>query len=163
MNCARIGLLTLCALTIGCGGGDAEKVKVYEAGGKITMSGSPVVGAAVTFAPKDGQPLARGTTDDQGVYKLTTYGANDGAAEGNFDVLVTKDLTASTEVDNSEDDPEAEGYGEGPSAGHADEGGDATTKAEDGLNAKYASASTSGLTATVTADGENKFDFNLDP
>ena len=84
-------LFVPCLLLAGCGGGATEGRKpVYPTSGRITMSGSPVIGATVSFAPREGQPVAMGRTNDAGEYVLTTYDGGDGAAAGRFSVVVNK-------------------------------------------------------------------------
>lgn len=153
----RIRLVTAaCLLALGCGGGADGRKTVYPVTGKITMSGGPLIGASVSFAPREGQPVAVGRTNDQGEYTLTTYEASDGAAAGPFAVVVTKATAtgAAAEVAHSSD-PYASGGGESHSAKEKSAG------AGGGVPQQYTSSQTTPLTATVTADGENRFDFEL--
>ena len=60
--------------------------------GTLTLNGQPLANAQVVFHPKS--PVdkkivaARGRTDASGNFKLTTYDAHDGAAEGAYAVTV---------------------------------------------------------------------------
>lgn len=76
----------LCVLA-GCGG-----PRTYPVEGKVTFpDGTPLKGALVTLAPKgeDAPPIgARGETDEQGVFRLSTYKLDDGAPEGTYRVAV---------------------------------------------------------------------------
>jgi len=69
----------------GCGGGGKVKVS-----GVVTLDGGPVEGATVTFVPVDkgsGQ-MASGTTDKEGVFRLSTSKPDDGAFPGEYKVTV---------------------------------------------------------------------------
>lgn len=92
IGCALLGL----ALH-GCSGGaeGGKRVPVYKVTGKIMMSGAPLIDATVAFTPTEpGQPIAIGRTNDEGVYSLTTYDTDDGAALGKFAVTVMKFASA---------------------------------------------------------------------
>src|SRR5690242_18122977 len=99
MQISRIswcGALAVAFLFTGCGGpgaeGNAGRQKVYKVRGKVTLSGAPIANANVSFSPKAKQPAAIGKTGAGGEFVLTTYDPGDGAAEGDYVVLVTKDL-----------------------------------------------------------------------
>jgi hypothetical protein len=84
-----VGLVAINA----CGKGDG-RVKVYPAQGKVLVRGTPAEGAIVFFFPagdakRPGIPAPNGTTDSQGVYKLSTYEADDGAPEGDYQVSIS--------------------------------------------------------------------------
>src|SRR5438309_354141 len=53
-------------------------------------NGQPLAGADVVFKLKDGSRSSFGRTDDKGHYELTTRSSNDGAAEGDYVVSITK-------------------------------------------------------------------------
>lgn len=86
-----IGLL----LAAGCGGPGMARVT-----GKVTWKGNPVKEAAVTFEPvprdasdrEPGKP-ATGFTDENGVYSLSTFRAEDGAILGKHTVSIVLDDT----------------------------------------------------------------------
>lgn len=71
---------------VGCGGGGGE-MSVAPAGGKVTFNGAPVTGGSITLAPVGsgkgpaGKP-ASGAIQNDGTFKLSTYGNNDGAVIG---------------------------------------------------------------------------------
>ncbi|MBW3540939.1 MAG: carboxypeptidase-like regulatory domain-containing protein [Planctomycetes bacterium] len=154
--CAALSVLVALA---GCGSGaegEGERVDVYPVSGKITMAGGPVANAAVTFSPKENQPVANGRTDAQGNYTLTTYEAGDGAAPGEYVVLVTKSTApADPGLGPSVDDPN---YGAAPQ--HTAQAPAGTGSA---LPDKYAAADQSPLTATVKAGDNAGVDFTLKP
>jgi len=158
-------LLSLVLLSQGCTGGDetGDRAKVFPVTGKITLSGAPVVGAAVTFSPKGQQPVALGRTNDSGTYTLTTYDAGDGASEGEYTVLVTKAGGSS----GSESTPAPAHQTSGPVLLQAHKAGKRGAKKGDDsgslLPAKYGDRAKTDLSATVKSEGENKFDFDLKP
>lgn len=145
-------------LAIGCGGaeGDTGRAETYETTGKITFDGKPVEDATVTFSPTGTQPPAVGRTDPEGNYSLRTYEDGDGAAAGDYTVLVMKE-TVTAAAAPTHDEVVASG---GSPQAHSGAPGASTTKSE--LPTKYSSQATSDLKATVTEDGENNFDFNLE-
>jgi hypothetical protein len=59
--------------------------------GRVTLDGTPVAGATVTFVPVGprGHP-ASAPTDANGVFRLTTFKQEDGALRGEYKVIVTK-------------------------------------------------------------------------
>ena len=75
----------------GCGGGP----KTYKVDGIVTLDGKPLAGATVAFMPQaeDGH-LARGLTDQDGKFQLSTFGTNDGAVRGEYKVTVIKEGTS---------------------------------------------------------------------
>lgn len=143
-------------LLVGCApSGPTNRPDTVDVTGTVTYNDVPVSGATVTFKPQDPDGRgATGRTDDSGVYQMTTFEPNDGVIPGEYNVTVTKTVGAETpqgdvevDLDNTGDDlSEPPPETDGPQVM---------------LPEKYADASTSGLTATVTADGENKFDFQL--
>lgn len=145
-------------LVSGCSGGaSADRKPVYAVTGKVTMSGGPVANALVTFSPKQKQPVAIGKTDPNGQFKLTTYDGGDGAAEGEFVVLVTKSAASTTTTPPAHD----------PSkpfdsrAAHAQQS--AVQSAEVALPQKYSRIDQSDLLAKVQKSGKNDFSFELKP
>ncbi|MCA9248156.1 MAG: hypothetical protein KDA42_13605 [Planctomycetales bacterium] len=118
---------------VGCGASGPEIVPVT---GEVHFNGQPVADADVLFAPDSGRP-AVAHTDETGQFQLKTRTAGDGASVGHHHVVITK----SQQVDPNDTSP----YPEMKSV----------------LPPKYGNPSLSGLTADVTADGENHFRFEL--
>jgi len=86
-----VGALALATL-VGCGGGDGiVRLPVHPVEGQITRNGKPLANALVALHPKGGDSraiTARGQTDENGNFKVTTYDQNDGAPEGDYAVTV---------------------------------------------------------------------------
>lgn len=157
-NTVSIGLCLASLLMVGCSrGASADRKPVYVVTGQVTMSGGPVANALVTFSPKQKQPVAIGKTDANGAFKLTTYDGGDGAAEGEFVVLVTKSAAA----------PAAGPPAHDPSkpfdsrAAHAQQSTAQATEAT--LPQKYSRIDQSDLLAKVQKSGKNDFSFELKP
>lgn len=77
------GLLAAVAALSGCG------PKLVPAGGTVTLDGTPVEGAMVTFVAEDGGATYTGQSDAGGAFTLSS-GAEPGAMPGKYKVLVTK-------------------------------------------------------------------------
>lgn len=155
-----LSALLLGATMLGCSDGRPAGAKpTHEVSGKVTMGGSPVAGATVTFSPTGDQPPAFGRTGTDGTFTLTTYDSGDGAVAGSYKVRVTKSAGGS-------------GAPEGPEGGHDPDNPEAfqtpmqyEEQARTGpsslLPEQYASDETTPLTAEVSEGGENKFEFEL--
>lgn len=154
-----IGCSSLCFA--GCGGGaDGGGVPVYPVSGTITMNGGPVAGASVTFSPKSGQPAAAGRTDNSGNFTVTTYTSGDGAAEGDFVVLVRKFAIADPSAEPDADAGHSTDAGASLAGGHAAKsGGDESGNL---LPGNFGNKDSSPLNVTVKAEGENKFELKLE-
>jgi hypothetical protein len=151
--------ITLCSLAFalftGCGSG----LNVQKVTGKVTLDGTPISGATVSFSPTDPKGHgATGKTDDNGVYTLTdtrSDAVGSGAEAGTYEVAVL--WYKSTGPDLSQmsgegvsaklmEDKESRQKASGPAAK---------------LPPAYQNPKTSGLTATVKG-GSNTVDLALD-
>lgn len=153
-------LALICFVMIaGCSGAEqAGRKDVHPVSGKVTLSGSPVAGATVVFSPKEGQPVATAMSDGQGNYKLKTYEAEDGAAVGEYTVLITKTAPSTAPPGPAAHDPQ------NPTAGAAMHAAQKNAPPKDGsaLPEKYSQLGQSDLKAKVEAKS-NVFDFPLMP
>ena len=145
------------ALIVGCTPAGPAGPTTYPVTGTVTMGGSPVEGATVTFIPTAAGSPATGATDAAGKFVLKT-GEKDGAATGSYNISVVKYAFAA-----------AAGGGAGPSAdgampsGYGGAAADSNQGGKNELPAKFENAASSGLTATVTEDGaKNVFDLKLE-
>lgn len=89
---AAVSTLLLTATLVGCGGGGEERLPVHPVQGQILLQGKPLANALVAFHPKSATGAAkfsaRGQTDEQGTFRVTTYDTNDGAPAGEYAVTV---------------------------------------------------------------------------
>lgn len=99
LNCL---LLVFLVFFSGCGGGP-KRPPLGTVRGKITYNGAPVKNAMVTFLGDGAPRMAKGTTDDNGNYQLTSYEENDGAIIGSHVVTV---MPMGVFVESSEDVPQ---------------------------------------------------------
>lgn len=152
-----LSVTVLCV--VGCGGSGSEQLSVYPVSGKITMAGASVAKATVVFSPLDkNQRVATAVTDNDGVYKLTTYDSYDGAAAGKYEVMVSK-VAAPTGSSQPAHDPTGANTQVSAPVHNAKGAKDASSGAT--IDPKYG-APGNGMTAEVKSSGENVFDFKLD-
>ena len=136
------GLLALVVVVSGCRGRSNPDLVPVE--GTVTLDGGPLPEGGngnVTFAPADGNGnTATGLLDASGHYRMSTFEPDDGVLPGEYKVTV---IWASP----GGGDPKT-GVLKPPSSMIAE---------------RYSNPETSGLTATVTADGQSDIDFDLQP
>jgi hypothetical protein len=123
--------LSACLALAACAG-CARQVPVYPVEGHVLAAGKPVARAQVAFHPINGPPDAArpvGQTDEQGRFTLTTQVGGDGAPAGEYRVAVTRYLARKRGKDDYEP--------------------------VNDLPARYESAESSGLTATI-GPGDNR-------
>ncbi len=134
--------------TAGCGSDEdewtAKRPKVYPAGGVVTWNGEPVEGATVQYVSQSLDLGAAGTTDAKGKYRLTTYKNNDGAAEGQHKVVVTKRI--------HEEKPTKYSTPEEPSM---------VLVPKDLLPKKYSKAATTDIEVNISSSGPNEETIEL--
>jgi hypothetical protein len=109
-------------------------VKLGKVTGKVTLAGSPLPDALVTFTPTTGGSPSTGRTESDGTYKLNFSRKMDGAMVGEHTVII------STYQPAMEDPP--------------------TPEVPEKVPFKYREAETA-LKATVKS-GSNKLDFDLE-
>ena len=126
----------------GCWGSDRPRVVAVS--GTVLLGGEPVEEAGVTFTPTGGRP-ATGRTDAQGRFSLTTFDPGDGAIVGQHVVTIVKAETVEVTFDSQAREPIE------------------TVKRPPGklVPQRYGDPRQSRLSATVTADGNNDFRFEL--
>lgn len=155
----RLPMISVCCLlplVTGCGAVD-DRAERYPVSGKVTQGGSPVSGAAITFVPKEsGGTPAFATTDEAGVFKLTTFDAGDGAIPGDYHVKVEKYESTGPEPAGSS----TEGMSELDTENYEPDD-DSSTEPKNLLPSKYADPYNSGLLFRVIEE-ENTFDIELE-
>ncbi|MFM1995690.1 MAG: hypothetical protein RLZZ111_77 [Planctomycetota bacterium] len=148
-----LGCLAL--LATGCGRRIDDKwtrlrPPVYPATGVVEYQGRPVAGATVMLlsGADDGTDpqaqMAHGRTDATGQFRLRRYKESEGAVAGEYRVTVKKVEFIDTTPAKPQPDR------------------DYPPIEKSVLPEKYANFKTSGLTATVTAQGPNVFRFVLE-
>ncbi len=148
-------ILFACLVPLGCSSDNSSRVPVYKVTGKITYKGAPVAGADVTFNCTEANRSAFGRTNEEGVYKLTTFSSNDGAVDGKHSVTVqqappSKPAAPVASVETDQYVPPEMDLSTDPIAPKST------------LPAMYSDPVTSGLIAVVNKDGENVIDFPLE-
>jgi hypothetical protein len=143
VRCARPSLVAVswCALALlasSCGG--RKQAPVYPVQGQVSVLGKPATGALVVFHPMGNEdpraPRPSGYVREDGSFSLTTYTPDDGAPEGEYRVVISWTDPA------ARPDPAS---GEVPNR----------------LPARYASPTSSGLSAKVEPGSENRAIFRL--
>jgi len=138
--------LVVGTVVIGCKPG-VNRPATAPVTGTVTLNGSPIAGATVSFQAVDGSRSSVAITDESGRYELTTFVRGDGAVPGEYKVAVTKFTQAIVEpVPGAKYEP--------PSGPIPDP--------KNQLPAKYANADNSGLKVTVTSES-TVADFSLAP
>src|ERR1700743_2187426 len=92
----RLLIIGLACLTIfGCGGGPP----MGQVTGVVTLDGQPVVGAQVTFNPRQGGWESSGITDQSGRYVLNYVHGKSGAVVGTHQVCITTERRANKDTE----------------------------------------------------------------
>lgn len=133
--------LVVLNLLAGCGGADSGPATVPVAG-TVTYQGKPVADATITLEPADpnaGVPTCQTFTDADGRFEMVTLlpggKSKAGMVPGQYRATVTKpDLQTAAST---------------------------LAKPKNLLPDKYASSTSSGLQATITADGDRNLEFKL--
>ncbi len=148
---ASLAASSLLVLVAGCfGSGNTGTVT-----GKVTLDGSPLADAVVTFVPESGEQNAQnaiGRTDQAGNYQLFRRD-EPGATIGKYTVRITGTPAAASTQSVSSDDAAYLAQVSGASSGSG-----STTAFKDPVPAKYNTQTE--LNAAVEK-GANTFDFDL--
>ena len=86
----RFSFIVLCltVLTVGCGGPPSDQPDLGEVSGKVTVDGTALANATVTFTPTGKGRPSTGTTDSEGYYELMYTLEASGAAMGEHVVTI---------------------------------------------------------------------------
>jgi hypothetical protein len=175
---AACTVLAVSMLACGCGAPNPSEGCI-PVSLTVTYKGQPVEGAQVTFsAAGEGARTCQGTTDQSGIAVIGTFGTDDGAMPGPYQVSVSKatnkgELAGMGDpamIDNNKNNTGDPSKGGGPGMGSADptkaylsqmkgEGG--FKESESALPSKYANIDSSGLKFTVQGPGANDFKADL--
>ncbi len=128
----------LFASVVGCS--NSGDVPTYQVTGKVTFpDGSPLHGGWVIFHSADHATAARGTIDEEGMFRLGTYAAADGAVAGLHRVVVVPGKPENYDPD----DP-------------------VQRQALIMIDRRFSRPDTSGLKYEVDPEGENHFDIEVE-
>ena len=103
-------LLAGCVLVVAGGCTKTDKIAVYPVSGRIMYDGKPAVGVQVVLLPTSAPTVPdipanpHGVTGADGRFTLSTYGDNDGAAEGGYQVVLFWPLEAKEGEEESKED-----------------------------------------------------------
>jgi hypothetical protein len=143
MNKQWMGILIV-PVILGCSG-KGDLPVTYPVSGRVLLDGKPVEAVDVAFLPAKALPLsrpARGRTNADGEFRLRTYFSPSvdamGAIAGQYTVTLSKIDAPTGLIDPEKQKPRASQ-----------------------LPVRYASYERSDLSAEVTSDGANRFEFNL--
>ncbi|UUO08725.1 hypothetical protein M4951_10500 [Blastopirellula sp. J2-11] len=137
----RYILTTICLLGLISGCSSGGRLETAAVTGKVTYQGKPLPYGSISFRPEAGSPAYAKIKED-GTYSLSTFGNGDGAIVGKHQVLIV-----ATEAD----------AGVAP----ANNSGIEMPVTKSVIPQKYASFSTSKLTAEVISGKSNEFSFTL--
>ncbi|MFM8570638.1 MAG: hypothetical protein ACKOAU_03475 [Pirellula sp.] len=136
-------VLCLVSLPLGCNG--KKLPTIVKAEGVVTLDGTPVENATITFISEKTDYHAVGNTNAQGKFAMrvsrSEYNGAIGACPGSYKVEILKSVISGGKG------------GEG--------GGEATVNLQNALPAMYATIATSGLTVTVPDKGSDQLNFEL--
>lgn len=134
---------TVCA-TLGCGSG-ANLDDLNSVSGVVTLDGEPVADASITLYPTaEGARSAGCLSDEKGEFKFQTLQANDGVADGEYKVVVTKKVEL-----NPYTEEEYKKLNESGASHKKLFPGRPEPSFEDALPKKYGNVETTDLTLTI--------------
>lgn len=150
------------ASSAGCGGSSGPKTVPVT--GTVTLDGTPVAGATVTFSPTvtDGGRTSVGVTDNEGKFSLLAAGAGAGVVPGSYMVGISKTSGAATPAAQPASQEEAMKQIQAKMGGGSNAflpKGPVAVKDE--LPEMYKDPAKSGFSAEVNEDGENDFTFAM--
>jgi hypothetical protein len=155
---ARKGLILIIGAVVGIAvvGCSKSGIKgLASVTGTVTQGGKPLEGATVTFVPTatgGDVKAATGTTDAQGVFKLTTLQPGDGAMPGEYNVTVSKLEVTGKIFTQEEGNAYYQKYQKPPPI----------PASKNHVDLKYSHPINSGLTASVKKGEQNNFTFAVD-
>lgn len=160
-RCARPLVVAAALLAAATGCGD-KAVMLYPVHGQVKFRGNPAAGALVVFhdvRPADQLkdiPIPRATAQADGTFRLTCFGAREGAPAGKYRITIVLPEA----VLPAEPTTEASDGDSAPSGAVVDP--ESAPSPRDLLKARYADPATSGLEATVVEGDNNLPAFDLE-
>jgi hypothetical protein len=143
---ACLGCLILLS---GCGG-KTKLPGLVPASGKLTLDGTPLANAVISFQPKGEGRSATATTNAAGEFQATTLNPNDGIFPGDYVITVSKSEIVGKTYSDAEIEDIIQKTGEGP-----------RIETKQVVPDKYLSAETSGLSASIPSGGNNSISLEL--
>jgi hypothetical protein len=141
-----------CCGLLGCGADTNKLEGVVPVSGTVTQNGTPLEGAAVSFAPAGGGRSASGKTDAAGKFTLTTLNPGDGAMPGEYKVTITKKEMVGKEYTEEEANAYYNEHQKQPPA----------PEMKNLIDEKYSNADTSGLMASVPEGGVTDLKYEVE-
>ncbi len=92
MTRSMIALFSLSVLiySVGCGAKVTDAPSTIAVHGIVTLDGSPLADAYITFEPQENGAASTGVTDEKGEYSLVYSATQKGAVAGNHVVRISK-------------------------------------------------------------------------
>jgi hypothetical protein len=158
-----VNFTALCGIAscLGCGPEGPARPEVARVSGVVMYNGDPVAGATVEFMSDNAPRAATGVTNSEGEFKLSMFGANDGAVLGTNKVTIKKveggEAAPAADPTAALDDPTAltGTYTQQMGPGGKPQGPKSL------LPTKYGDAKSTPLSEEVKAGEENRFVFQL--
>lgn len=150
--------LLILLLAVGCGA--AKKTSKVE--GVVIVDGKPMPGVAVKFVNQDKKSRdADGYTDENGVFRLTTFNTNDGAVPGSYKVTLSKPLASEgNAADSPTVDPKQPQSMINAMQGYAQTQGKGAGKPKSALPDVYAKADSTPLKYEIPYDGKIEIEIS---
>lgn len=142
---------------VGCGAA-SDRQELFKVTGTVTFKGAPVEGATVTFSSPTASRSAKGDTDANGKFSLTTFDTNDGAIAGEHAITIVKVASAGSSGATTEANAIEMMK---KNMGTINPEKTAESRPQTVLPARYADAKTSKEKRTVSATDVNDFKFDL--
>ena len=141
--CSRfaLGLLFLSGSALLSGCNRSNLPRTVKAEGIITLDGTPVANATISFISEKYTYHATGNTNDQGRFAMRAFQEKPGAVPGDYKVEILKSVVGSTTTSANDDA--------------------AVVNLRNDLPMKYSSIVTSGLTVTVPDKDTDQLKFEL--
>jgi hypothetical protein len=132
--------------------------KRYSVSGTVTYNGNPLEKGKISFVPDDPKSVGASGIIENGSYRLSTGGGDDGARAGKYKVTITakEDATAKAQADFNKASKGAAGPGHIPGQFMAK----AEAQAKSLIPTGYGDINTTTLTAEVK-EQSNTIDFKL--